>query len=601
MRTFARRLSVALLSASLAASVLPASAGAVTTSGGGTAASSAHASASASASASTSTSTAAAPASATADLTAHSYSYLEPFWEGDTVYHETVMFYAGRTMAKLAFPIKSVVSVRSYDLQTEYVAGRDYIVEKGRLVIPAGSQIPVYENVADLVTCDDAYSFDMPKVNMWEANSWRWQVCVTYKHTKTWKNASYQVKDNGAVFDKLRAKFESGAAVNVVAAGDSIVSGWEASRFSKKELIYKRDKPVSEYPVKKKSTWKVCGWQSLPTWGVKEWARQVVSGLKDEYGNKNISYENVAISGTTSDVMADETNYDYLMAGKNSDLFILGYGMNEFSMSLEQSRANYEKILSYLFARDNDATVLLVSPFVPNMPNLGWLANYEQMLYQVAAQHKNVGVAPVYSMCTQLLNSKKVLDYGANELNHPNDFMHKVYAQVCLAAMDPNWAKAKDDRFTLKLQGMKAGKTAKVDGAKYRVVDKQSVVLVKAPNRKKVIVPARVRIKGYDYKVTGVQKGSFSGLSSLQKVSLGKYVATLEAKSFYKVKSLKKVVVKNQELSKKAVKNSFKGSKVGELEVRVPGVKKKLLKSYKGVFGKKNLGLGKKAKVKVGA
>lgn len=71
--------------------------------------------------------------------------YLTPVWEGDTVYHEPVLFYTGRKIAKLLYPISEIISVRSYDLKTNYIAGVDYeITDDGQLKRLEGSRIPVY-------------------------------------------------------------------------------------------------------------------------------------------------------------------------------------------------------------------------------------------------------------------------------------------------------------------------------------------------------------------------------------------------------------------------------------------------------------------------
>jgi len=48
-----------------------------------------------------------------------------PYWEGNLIYHESVMF-VGDDGAPLLYTPEHVLSVRSYDLKTEYVEGVDY-------------------------------------------------------------------------------------------------------------------------------------------------------------------------------------------------------------------------------------------------------------------------------------------------------------------------------------------------------------------------------------------------------------------------------------------------------------------------------------------
>ena len=57
--------------------------------------------------------------------------YMKPIWDGDVIYNETVMFVDKDSLAPLLYPAVEIISVRSYDLKTEYVRGVDYeYVEK---------------------------------------------------------------------------------------------------------------------------------------------------------------------------------------------------------------------------------------------------------------------------------------------------------------------------------------------------------------------------------------------------------------------------------------------------------------------------------------
>ena len=47
-------------------------------------------------------------------------TYMLPIWEGRVVHNETVMFVGMEDEASLLFEAEEIVSVRSYDLKTEY-------------------------------------------------------------------------------------------------------------------------------------------------------------------------------------------------------------------------------------------------------------------------------------------------------------------------------------------------------------------------------------------------------------------------------------------------------------------------------------------------
>jgi|GEM_PF-1871896 len=115
---------------------------------------------------------------------------------------------------------------------------------------------------------------------------------------------------------------------------------------------------------------------------------------------------------------------------------------------------------------------------------------------------------------------------------------------------------------------------------------------------KSVVVSDDVILDGVTYKVTSVDENAFSGCAAT-KVILGKNIDTLSAKAFNKSK-ISTVVVKTKKLTKKSVKNAFKGSKAKTITVKVDVGSKKLNKKYaklyKKFFTKKNV--GKKVKVK---
>ena len=121
---------------------------------------------------------------------------------------------------------------------------------------------------------------------------------------------------------------------------------------------------------------------------------------------------------------------------------------------------------------------------------------------------------------------------------------------------------------TFKIAGIAKGKTAVVAGATYKAKTASTVYYIKAPtNTKTVKVPAKVKIYGKIYKVTGIGAKAFKGTQA------------------------ETVVVKSKKLTSKSVKKCFKGSKVET--VKVPNTKKD---AYKMVFTKKNC--GKKVTVK---
>jgi acyl-CoA thioesterase I len=80
---------------------------------------------------------------------------------------------------------------------------------------------------------------------------------------------------------------------------------------------------------------------------------------------------------------------------------------------------------------------VIVSPMLPNpdadprvMPRF---AAYRDALARLSG--RGVVLADVTTLWTQLLVRKTYYDVTGNGLNHPNDFGHRLYAQVILAQL----------------------------------------------------------------------------------------------------------------------------------------------------------------------
>lgn len=145
---------------------------------------------------------------------------------------------------------------------------------------------------------------------------------------------------------------------------------------------------------------------------------------------------------------------------------------------------------------------------------------------------------------------------------------------------------------------LKTGGKYTVAGTSYKVISAKAhtVALVKAKNTKTVSIPATVKISGKSCKVIQVKAKAFTG-KKIRKVTVGKNVKKLDKYSFAKSKTTT-VVLKTKSLKKSTVKGCFKSSKVKTVQVKVGTKKqnKKMVKTYKKVFTKKNC--GKKVKVK---
>ena len=88
-------------------------------------------------------------------------TYTLPLWKGNFIYHEDILFFRNRKSARLLYPIDRIISVRSYDLQTEFTEGTDYTVKDGELYITENSAIPVWD-IEPFTSKPDSHVFLLP-------------------------------------------------------------------------------------------------------------------------------------------------------------------------------------------------------------------------------------------------------------------------------------------------------------------------------------------------------------------------------------------------------------------------------------------------------
>ena len=94
------------------------------------------------------------------------------------------------------------------------------------------------------------------------------------------------------------------------------------------------------------------------------------------------------------------------------------------------------------------AEILLVATLVPNpildSPKAKF---YNEQMHQGKELEKfvgeGIGMVDIHRVQLSLMERKRFVDMTGNNVNHPNDFMVRVYAQVVSAALIENFGGAK--------------------------------------------------------------------------------------------------------------------------------------------------------------
>ena len=109
---------------------------------------------------------------------------------------------------------------------------------------------------------------------------------------------------------------------------------------------------------------------------------------------------------------------------------------------MAEIKANILSILDTIHAENPQTEFLLVSCMMPNRDSVSFAKNtlkaQEDALYAIQTERMDlsIGVVPVHSMFLSLHErGKRYTDYSSNNINHPNDFAVRLYAQMVLQAL----------------------------------------------------------------------------------------------------------------------------------------------------------------------
>lgn len=343
--------------------------------------------------------------------------YTMPYFEGNTMLNESVLFIAGEDGtvpdAPLLYTPDTIVSVRSSDLFFTYEEGVDYTLENGKLHRTQNSRIPVvaYEDYYPASENGGFFGGTMRKsgggyVAFREGYTFHaLQVAVTYEHSDTWQGE--EIYGKARLLPETMRKLEAGETVRIAFLGDSVTEGANASGVSGAA-------PYAD-----------C------------WSKMTVSMLKKEYGeNSVIAFYDYAKGGMDSVWGIAQS----IAVGQlQPDLVVVEFAGNEGTRTPETYAYNMKQIMRGVRRGSPDAEFLFVTNFLPNAEaemNAGVYENiplYREELLKL--EEEGVAVADIYAAYLCLLQNKRFADMTGNNINHPNDFLGRLYAQIVLRTL----------------------------------------------------------------------------------------------------------------------------------------------------------------------
>ena len=309
----------------------------------------------------------------------------------------------GEAPANLAFAplLSKPVAVRStyrdgLPQTVHYQPGQDYLLDaSGQIRRTPGSRIPDF-GTNMLYGKEDFRHDQFPGYG-----NGRFFVYVDYAHREKWARPPAKPELGAARLAKTRQKLEAGEKVRIVAFGDSITAGGDASEPG---LIF---------------------WE--------RWA----AALRGKYPRASIETTNGATGGDAT-VQGLQRLQEKVLQQK-PDLVLIGFGMNDhnregYGVPLDKFVENLRTMIGRIRA-DPGAEVLLFSAFPPTPK---WhFGSHNMEAYAEAtervAREEHCAYADVYHFWMSLAARKKPEDLLANNINHPNDFGHWIYFEALKA------------------------------------------------------------------------------------------------------------------------------------------------------------------------
>ena len=358
-----------------------------------------------------------------------SYDYSEkqrilPFWQGNVIYNEQLMIVdkGGRAEGHLLYDALRVISVKDATLKTEYKEGVDYVVNGDTITLPEGSSIPVFRdewakgnNVPSQYPLGNAGTgYQMIGGVIYTETSLIWgnYIHVTYAYDPASVDRT-TVKTFGDELYGLSQKLAKKETIKMTVFGDSISEGCSSSE------KWNHDPQCPPYA-------------SLLKEGI-----EILGGVTVELSNPSI--------GGKDSVWAAEEEQISLISAQAPDLLVLAFGTNDTYVNVEGGvyRRNLKKVISAAKAVNSECQIILIAPF-PSNPETKTDEEQEMLVNELkklstedAKNEKwmDVCLVDMYHAVRPMLEKKKYYEIGANNINHPNDFIHRFYAMNLLSAI----------------------------------------------------------------------------------------------------------------------------------------------------------------------
>ena len=357
--------------------------------------------------------------------------YMNPIWQTSEIYDEGGVV-VGETgeIQLLRTPVKNSVTVRSIHFEETYREGIDYIVDGNKIRRIATGSMPYFKY--------EEYYFDEP----YKRNH---LLCDPAKAEIEYEGEKYLYYSEGAdgVKNYVAITYRTVDSYNqFIPQGDASAQNFiDKVKTDKKATVMFYGDSITEGSCASSTVFGGAVNPYLP-----KWSELVCEWLSTNY-DADITHLNKAQGGWTTKQGLDNFMSESLVGPylDQIDLMVIAFGANDPRISDEDYKAQIKGMMDMYLASRPDGSIMLVSPFVFNQQTSNWFINqyrFEGLLEQVKAEYaekgitNKVSVAKVYSFFKGICDTgKRSRDYLGNNINHPNDYGVRIYAQVALKTL----------------------------------------------------------------------------------------------------------------------------------------------------------------------
>jgi len=132
-------------------------------------------------------------------------------------------------------------------------------------------------------------------------------------------------------------------------------------------------------------------------------------------------------------------NVDTLVNDFDPDLVIIGFGMNDGSLGVSPLayKENIEFMIRSIQSRHPEADIIVMHTIYANPLSIQ-NQNQKSYLPELESLQSSYGIAllDMGSITEELYKTKKGVDILANNINHPSDFLVRIYAAGLIQVLE---------------------------------------------------------------------------------------------------------------------------------------------------------------------